>query len=213
VNGRFRLPKAAARLNVMRLCPLLLLAIVTCGPASAQAQQLSSSAPPSETAASPVQDAVPSNLPVSLGRIRALLEQQPTRPLFNLHSVDQPTFRIEVKERSRLQEMVASLDFKSGPTPAGGLYTSEQQRVMFPSTNNPLVQPYGAFSQSELLTVLVENLAGKYLVGKAFSAITRADRARAEAAARDEVRHAIADYCVAQPNGGAGIAICSNPIQ
>jgi hypothetical protein len=169
--------------------------------------------PSPEAAASPVQDAAPSNLPVSVDRIRAALAQQPARPLFTTLPTDQPTFRVEVRERNRLQELMATLDFKSGPTPAGGLYSAEQQRVMFPSTNNPLVQPYAAFSQSELLTVMVENLAGKYLLGRTLGAITSADRARAEAAARDEVRHAIADYCAAQPNAGAGIAICTTPPQ
>lgn len=152
-------------------------------------------------------------LPVSVDRIRAALEQQPARSLFSTLPSDQPTFRIDVKERNRLQDLIATLDFRSGPTPAGGLYSAEQQRVLWPTTNYPLQQPYAAFSQPELLTIMVENLAGKYLLGKAVGAITSADRARAESAAREEVRHAIGEYCAAQPNGGAGIAICTTPTQ
>jgi hypothetical protein len=84
------------------------------------------------------------------------------------------------------------------------------QRVMFPSVDNPLVQPFAAFNQGELLTILIENLVGKYLGGKALSAISKAERARAEAAAREEVRTAVAEYCNAQPNAGTGLAICSS---
>ena len=81
---------------------------------------------------------------------------------------------------------------------------------MFPPVDNPLRQPYAAFSQGELLTILIENLVGKYLGGKAINTISKAERAHAEDAARDEVRQAIKDYCAAQPNNGAGISICSS---
>jgi hypothetical protein len=102
------------------------------------------------------------------------------------------------------------LNFKTGPTPAGGIYMAEQQRVMFPSVDNPLVQPFAAFNQGELLTILVENLVGKYLAGRAVDSISRAERARAEAAAKEEVRTAVEEYCNAQANAGAGLAICSS---
>jgi hypothetical protein len=80
---------------------------------------------------------------------------------------------------------------------------------MWPSVDNPLRQPYAAFSQGELLTILIENLVGKYLGGKAVNAVSSAERAHAESAAREEVKQAIRDYCAAQPNNGAGIQICS----
>jgi hypothetical protein len=156
-------------------------------------------------------DAAKPKLPVSLDHIRKALEQQPAQPLLKLP--DQPTFKIQVQERNRLQDLLATLDFKGGPAPAGGLYAAEMQRVMFPSVSNPLVQPYAPFSQPELLTIILENLAGKYLIGKAFNAVSAADRDRAEAAARDEVRQTIAQYCAGQPNNGAGIKICSTTSQ
>ena len=147
-------------------------------------------------------------LPILRVKIRKALEKQPVQPLLKLPN--QPTFKIEVQERNRFQELLATLDFRGGPTPAGGLYGAEMQSVMFPSVSNPLVQPYAAFNQPELLTIIIQNLVGKYLIGKAFSAITAADRARAEAAARDDVRQTIAEYCAGQPNGGAGIKICAD---
>jgi hypothetical protein len=151
------------------------------------------------------------SLPVSVDRIRKALEHQPAQPLLRLPET--PIFRIEIQERNKLQELLATLDFRGGPTPAGGVYAAEMQRVMFPSVSNPLVQPYAAFNQPELLTIIIENLVGKYLIGKAFNAISAAERERAEAAAREEVRQTITQYCAGQPNNGAGIKICTNLIQ
>jgi hypothetical protein len=95
---------------------------------------------------------------------------------------------------------------------------AEQNRIMFPSVDNPLRQPLAAFNQPELLTILIENLAGKYLAGKAMSAVSKSERANAEAAAKDEVRAAVAQYCGAQycgaqPNAGAGIQLCEYPLR
>ncbi|MEP7309622.1 MAG: hypothetical protein ABJA98_29290 [Acidobacteriota bacterium] len=121
----------------------------------------------------------------------------------------EPNFRVEIEERRKIDELLATLNFKSGPTPAGGLYAFEQQRMMFPAVDNPLAQPYAAFNQGQLLTILVENLAGKYLVGRAAEAITRSVREHAEASARKEVEEAVAEYCAAKPNNGAGIELCA----
>jgi hypothetical protein len=41
--------------------------------------------------------------------------------------------------------------------------------------------------------------------------LVNAKRAYSEHAAREEVKRAIADYCAAQPNAGAGVQICSSP--
>jgi hypothetical protein len=169
---------------------------------------------PSPTTSSPAAsprspDAPRLTLPVSIDRIRKELEQKPVRPLFGLRET--PTFKIEVQERNRLQELVASLDFRSGPAPAGGLYAAEMQRVMFPSVSNPLRQPFAAFNQPELLTILIQTIAGKYLAGRAVDAITNAERAAAEEAAREELRRTIRLYCAAQPNNGAAIDICISP--
>jgi hypothetical protein len=206
------------RLNAL-LFGAILLTFMSAIPSDASAQEQSaspvspaSSEPSSKsddgkTSPSPAQDASGSNLPVSLDHIRKGLEQ-PAGLVLKLP--DNPTFKIEIQERTRLQELLATLDFRGGPTPAGGVYAAEMQRVMFPSVSNPLMQPYAAFNQPELLTIIIENLVGKYLIGKAFGAITSADRERAEAAAREEVRQTIAQYCASQPDNGAGIKICSN---
>jgi hypothetical protein len=199
----------------MRLHALLFAAILMTAGVSAQELPVSPAAPesssaslPGTTTPSPAQDGAPPNLPVSLDHIRKALEQQPA-PL-RLKLPDNPTFRIEIQERTRLQELLATLDFKSGPTPAGGVYAAEMQRVMFPSVSNPMMQPYSAFNQPELMTIIIENLVGKYLIAKAFGAMNAAARERAEAAAREDVRQTIIQYCAGQPNGGAGIRICDN---
>jgi hypothetical protein len=184
--------------------------------AGVRAQDAAAPAAPPPEAAVPVQTPSPSpnltpafDLPVSLDRIRKELERPPLFPILDLR--DQPTFRVEVQERNRLQDILSTLDFSGGPVPAGGLYAAEMQRVMFPSVSNPLRQPYAAFNQPELMTIIVETLAGTYLVKKAVAAATKAEREAAEAAARDDLRRAVLQYCAGQPNNGAGIAICENP--
>lgn len=179
----------------MRLLFLLFTAILAAAPLQAQG-----------TVASSSQDQE-STLPVSLERIKEGLGQP---SVLSLRTLDErPTFRIQILERQRLEELLATLNYKAGPTPAGGIYWNEIQRQMFPAVDNPLRQPYSAFSQGELLTILIENLVGKYLGGKAINAVTAAERARAESSAKEEVKQTIRDYCAAQPGGGAGIQICS----
>jgi hypothetical protein len=195
----------------MRLMALLFTAILIASPSEAQ-QTTSSSAP---APASVHQDAKnttdatdrESGLPVSLDKIREALQQPPGLSLRTLD--ERPTFRVQILERQKIEELLATLHFKAGPVPAGGVYMAEQQRVMFPSVDNPLRQPLGAFNQGELMTILIENLVGKLLAGKAMTAISKAERARAEANAREEVHAAVQQYCNAQPNAGAGIQICS----
>ena len=186
----------------MRLMALVFTATLLAAPAWAQQAQPS---PKPETPASP-QD----GLPVSLDKIKEALKHAPAEPLRGLDV--KPTFKLEVQERRKisLDDLLRSLDFKAGPVPGAGLYGYEMQRQMWNPVDHPLRQPYAAFSQPELLTILVENLVGRYLGGKAINAITSAERAHALAAAQTEVRSAIDEYCAAQPNHGAGIQICSN---
>ena len=197
-------------LNLMRLTALLFAAILIAGPSWAQGEQPSSQ----PQAASADKDKKPeSNLPVSIDKIKKELEQPSVQVLRGLD--DKPTFKLEVRERQKvsLDDLIKSLDFKAGPVPAGGVYGFEMQRQMWPATRYPLQQPYAAFNQGELLTILIENLVGKYLAGKAGNAITSAVREHAVAQAREDVQHAIDEYCAAQPSHGAGIQICNKPIE
>jgi len=196
----------------MRLFALLFTAILVASPAWAQPLAELPRPSPDQESASATKDGPPElDLPISLDKIKAGLQQ--AAPL-SLRTLDErPTFRIQIRERQKIEELLAALNFKAGPVPAGGVYAYEQQRQIFNPVDNPLVQPYAAFNQPELLTILIENLAGKYLAGRALSAVTSAERGRAEAAARLEVRQAVGDYCAAQPDGGAGIQICSTQIQ
>jgi hypothetical protein len=196
----------------MRVPALLFTAILIASPSGAQ--QAPSSA--SQESASAGQDSKNTknedakdrdlNLPVSLDKIREGLQQKPALSLRTLD--ERPTFRVQIRERQKIEELLASLNFKTGPTPAGGIYMYEQQRQMFNPVDRPLMQPYAAFGQGQLLTILFENLVGRYLAGKVGSAISKAERERAEAHAREEVRAAVAQYCNAQPNLGVGIQLC-----
>jgi len=189
----------------MRLLALMFTATLVAAPAVAQ----QTPAPPIADTPSPPQDE--QKLPVSLSKIREALETTPVHPLRSLDET--PTFRVQIRERQKLEELLATLKFKPGPVPAGGVNMAEQNRIMFPSVDNPLRQQFGAFNQSELLTILIENLVGKYLGGKAVNAISKAERASAEAAAKEEVRTAVAQYCSSQPGNGAGLQICDTPVR
>jgi len=201
-------------LTTMRLPALLFTAILLASPAAPQPPASSSRPEKPETEDSqdpPATTPDEPRLPVSVAKIREALE---TTPLLSLRTIDErPVFRIQIQERQRLEELLATLNFKAGPVPAGGVYMAEQNRIMFPPVDNPLRQTLGAFNQSELLTILIENLVGKYLGGKAVNGISKGERTRAEAAAKDEVRAAVAQYCSAQPNSGASIQICDTPVR
>lgn len=187
----------------MRLIFLVFTAIITTP--SAWAQPTPSSSRQESSASTPET----LNLPVNLDRIKLALEE-PQPLTLSLRSLDErPTFRVLIRERQRIEELLATLNYKTTPTPAGGIYMAEMQRQWWPAVDNPLNQPYAAFNQAELLTVLIENLVGKYLVGRAVNSISRAEREAAQAAAREEVLRTIREYCAAQPNNGAGISLCS----
>ncbi len=171
------------------MAPLLLLVAVLAlaTPAAAQDQPAASGG----TAPAPAQNAA--DLPVSLDRIREGLLKSPDQPL--LRSLDRkPDFTIEVAEQARIDAILSKLDFRGGPAPAGGLYAYEQQRRLFNPTSRPLQQPYAAFSGGELITIAIENLLGRYLGGRLWEALTSAERARAEAQAREEVETAVSEY-------------------
>ena len=196
----------------MRLIALLFTAILTASPVLAQQAQPSAAPESSSVEQDGTKKPEPKNLepslPVSVTKIREALEQTPA---ISLRTIDErPTFRIQILERQKIEALLATLNFKAGPVPAGGVYMAEQQRLMFNPVDHPLMQPFAAFNQGELLTILIENLVGKFLAGKAVGAISKAEREHAESAAREEVRVAVAQYCNAQPNAGAGIQICSS---
>jgi hypothetical protein len=200
----------------MRLTALLFTAILGVTAAAAQDARSSSPEQSSSTRQDDKDKKQEQGLPVSIDKIKKELEQQQQQPPPLLRGLDdKPTFKLEVKEKPKisLDDLIKSLDFKAGPVPAGGVYAAELQRQVFNPTNYPYMQPYSAFSQGELLTILVENLVGKYLAGKASNAISGAVRDHAVAAAHEEVQQAIVEYCAAQPNRGAGIQICDKPVQ
>jgi hypothetical protein len=161
---------------------------------------------PFSQAKSASQDAPALDLPISLEHIRASLARAPEPPL--LRGLDRkPDFQVTVYERLKLEELLWSLEFKTGPAPPGGLYGYEQQRLLWNKTDHPLVQPYAAFNTGQLVTLAVEGLGEKYVGEPALNALTGANRKRNTKAARAEVSRAIAEYCAAQSDR-SHIEIC-----
>jgi hypothetical protein len=184
----------------MRLFLLLLASTLIGAPAAAQDGKPSSTTTSTEDART--------TLPVSLDRIREGLASGTTK--LSLSALDKPDFKVEVQERRALEEILMTLDFKTGPAPAGGVYGYEQQRQLFNSVDRPLAQPYAAFSPAEAITIAIENLIGRYLGGRLAEVASNAERARAEAAARRDVAGAIEKYCVADPERAKRLSICTS---
>ena len=154
-------------------------------------------------------DGQPDPLPVSLDRIRAGLSRPLTQPLFG-RLEDQPHFTLAIEERQKFEELVSRLKIDPAPVfvPPGGIYAQEIQRLAFNPTSRPWMQPYAAFTPAQTLTIAIENLIGKYLGGPLLKALTSAQRAQAEAEAKEEVTRAIHEYCASQPNSGSGLLAC-----
>jgi hypothetical protein len=172
----------------MRVLALLLTSLLAAASASAQETE-----PPRK------QDAAPPvlNLPVSIERIRnALAQPAASEPLKGLTVADAPTtFHIDITEQQKIEELMSTIKFeKPGPQVAGGAAYYEQFQRLFPPINNPLVQPYAAFSTGESVTLAVEALVEKYVAEKMSHLIGPALREQAEREAREEVTRAIAAY-------------------
>jgi|KBSMisStandDraft_5_1062788.scaffolds.fasta_scaffold235974_2 hypothetical protein len=187
----------------MRLVFLMVAAMALATPVAAQ-QPTASSA----DGGTPASNQVAGDLPVSLDRIREQLNKPEESRLHNLDV--KPDFTVQIAEQRRIDEIMSKLDFKTGPAPGGGLYGYEQQRMLFNPTDHPLQQPYAAFSGSEFATIAIQNLIARYLGGRILSAVSSAERERAEAQARGEVEQAIAEYCSGRPDH-ADITLCTTP--
>ena len=105
-----------------------------------------------------VAEAQNSNLPVSLDRIRDGLSKPAPRLTLNLAA----TYRIGVEQR-RQNITPKTEDLSGGPVPAGGPLMYEQLRMFHNPTNQPLMQPYAAFTGGQMLTLTSEALARRYL--------------------------------------------------
>jgi hypothetical protein len=138
------------------------------------------------------------DLPVSLDKIReALAQPPPSEPLKGMN--EQPTFRTHVQERQRFEQLMESIKFDTGgPVVPGGRDAYDQQQRLFPRIDNPRVQPYGAFSTGEILTLGVEAFVENYVAQKVAHVFGDTLRAQAEREARDEVTRSLAGFWAAQ---------------
>jgi hypothetical protein len=120
----------------------------------------------------------------SLGRVRAALAKPPSKLTLRERV---PDFSVTIRERSRDQQLLPPiLDFTVGP--------GVPQQMLFTS-------PYGSqpLFRVDLMPAAMAAAAG----------IKQLRQAYARRGALEEVRRTIAEYCAAQPGGGAGIEICS----
>ena len=179
----------------MRLLALTIALILTGG--SLLAQQ---PAPPADHLSE--KSAAPSGLdvPVSLDRIRDALAQPPAaEPLKGLN--EQPTFRLQIEERQKIDQLMDKIKFDGGGGPEvfGGRANYDMQRLLFPPVDNPLVQPYAAFSTGEVLTLAAEAVAAKLVASRVSQVFKGLLGAQSEREAREEVARNLAAFQAAHP--------------
>ena len=182
-----------------------LMVLVVAAPLAAQPQQTASPAAGdtavAQNAANPPAPPDTPDLPVSLDRIReALAQAPPAEPLKGLG--DQPTFRLQVQERMKFDQLMDTIRFDGGrgPEVAGGRANYDMQRLLFPPVDNPLVQPYAAFNTGEILTLGAEAILEKVVIDKVSHIFGDFLRAQSEREAREEVARALAAFQAAHPD-------------
>jgi hypothetical protein len=165
--------------------------------AAAPAKDVTAS-PESKSQSTP-QDKGGLDVPVSLDKIRGALAQPAPEALKGLN--EQPTFRLEVQEHQRFEQLMDKIKFEGGggPEVAGGRTNYDMQRVLFPPVDNPLVQPYAAFNTGEVLTLGAEAIVEKLVIDKMAHVFGNMLRAQAEREAREEVARNLASLQAAQP--------------
>ena len=173
----------------MRVVPLLLALLLSSAAVLAQ-----------EARTQPDAQTPPLNLPISLDKIREGLSQPaPREPLKGLTAADATTFRVDVTEQQKFEELLAKIKFDNpGPPVAGGIYAYDQFQRLFPRIDNPRVQPYAAFSTGEIITLGIEGLVEKYVAEKMAHVVGTALREQAEREAREEVARSLAAYWAAR---------------
>ena len=116
----------------------------------------------------------------SLARVASALGNPPSRLVLQER---QPDFTVDIRERERLEHSLPPMwDFKTGPVPRAA-----------PAGWS---QPLFAIDLLPIASAIVNQVAS-------------ARRTHAEAAAREEVRREIANYCAARPDRGAGLQACA----
>ena len=169
----------------MRLKVLLTAAMLIASPAMAQQQPPAPpEASPSERVQSPAKETSPvDTLPVSIERIRAVLGKPP--PMLRPPEL-KADFTVHIEARRPLQDIFDVPPWATDPLGQSRLCPPRQGAL--PSAQCGIPPGFSVDPGS-----LIQSLK----------------RAYHERAARDEVKRAIADYCAAQPNAGAGIQICA----
>jgi hypothetical protein len=103
--------------------------------------------------------------------------------------------------------MIERLAIEPTPSPPGGLYYYEIQRLVRNPVDHPLEQPYAAFSPGELVQVAATSILGRLLMQHGSQGFQNISRGAADKAAKEEVRRAIEAYCAAVTTP-ANVAIC-----
>jgi hypothetical protein len=139
---------------------------------------------PTQTAA-----AQPTDLPVSLKRIKQALAGPSQLKVLDPKEVrdGRPVFRVDIEADKIDIKALLGNDLLRGPVPYGGMTHQEFLDLVTPNS----VKGYAAFSNGEGITVAATSIALQWAVLKAIDQLKKANDARAKEAARKEVEQAI----------------------
>jgi hypothetical protein len=131
----------------------------------------------------------PTDLPVSLKRIKQALATPPVLKVLDPREVrdGRPVYRVDVEADKIDIHAILGDDIFRGPVPYGSMTHQE----FLDMVNPDYARGYSMFSNGEALTVAATSIALKWAVLKAIDQLKKANDARAKAAARKEVDEAI----------------------
>jgi len=183
-----------------RFAVVLVLGVSLAGTAGVRAQPTQSGqVPPPATQPRESGKPTPEELGVSLDRVKFALAQ--VQPLQLKIRPDPPTFRVQIVERHRLSlpDFQQTLKTPWAPVPSGGSDYYEFMKMVMP----PQVQPFGAFSSSELPAAIAQAYvvaAMMYGIKQAASSLRNAYRGQVQTQAHDAVMRELEEFLRTHPD-------------
>lgn len=131
----------------------------------------------------------PSELPVSLKRIKQALASPPQLKVLDPKEIrdGRPVYRVDIEADKIDIRALLGEDIFRGPVPYGSMTHQEFLDMVTPNS----VKGYAAFSNAEGITVAATSIALKWAVLKAIDKLKQANDARAKENARKEVEEAL----------------------
>jgi hypothetical protein len=139
--------------------------------------------------AAAAQPTPPTDLPVSLPRIKQALAAPPALKVLDPKELrnGRPVYRVDIEADKIDIKSILGNDLLRGPTPYGGMTHQEFLDLVTPNS----VKGYSAFSNTQGIVVAATSIALQWAVLKAIDQLKKAKDAHEQEAARKEVAEAL----------------------